>query len=390
MLKLGTFKDEITAVEYDLYQMNAQTLREHLDKSYQLTDLKLQLFNFEARVISSLESASRSHRGDTLAVDYKTGVLVHESAEGTLEDTLRFSTVDGETQALHSLGYELMPLAISLPNKDIALLDDVELLDGFRRMFYMKAIPDRDIFVRVYDTLNDAQWLRSMLMFNSWKIKGRNLIVDKGFLLGLYKHYGIDITQYGDTVLHELLEYYFNKEHLLLMLNGSATISDINAVFDFALQHIIPPKAKGHKESFHEVHNLVTWFKHFLDMVKRLRRLEKHHGLTPCTFAVDEITEMLKADKKKYAKVIAFQVTGHTENYVAKEFVLPVVNMFRAKHNLTPFKTIEDITFATPGYFHASISYNQTLLLLEQDEVNRLKAEYLEREEARKNRPIEY
>lgn len=330
MKKIGTFYDNETRKEYDLYTMNALKLKDFVLKSYGLSNLKLNMFNLETQLLSDLKSEERFNK---LSVNFDSGEIldketyidtINQSKYGkSIRTDIIFDAEKGtsnfrnERNEYHHLGYELLPLAISVKNRDMNNLEKVELIDGFKRIFWTKDIPDRDVFVKVYDELTTKEWINAMLLYNSWKIPaGAKSFIDRGFILGLYRHFNFDITLVGTNYLRFLLIYLSNNPYSVLHDND-LFIDDFVLLNDLRKEYC--------EDSLYSDYSSNT-MGHFLDdfaeTLRQLRRLEhkldKRDGAIKIDF--EKVKEWMESKemKKHSKKILSMNVPGFIENYVEK------------------------------------------------------------------------
>lgn len=163
---LGTFKDNEICVDYDLYSINARQIKKWLDEKYNLTPLKLALFNDETFAKSDLELLNIEEL-NSIDLNMEKGEINNsqiffETDRGYRYDNLKKVAVGINLNDIknkeHQLGYELMPIALIVEGRDLEKRENFYLLDGFRRMYYVNNIPDVDVLVKVYDILTPAQW----------------------------------------------------------------------------------------------------------------------------------------------------------------------------------------------------------------------------------------
>lgn len=182
--------DNQLQVPYKLYQVNAKQMSERLFKQYNLSQVRLQVFNSESKLarnivdIRHLKMHGHIIRKNDLRV---------ESVAKAVKEILDNSYVNKMTDIGVNMGYEIMPIAISVKDFDIENPNSkLELIDGFKRMFCTTEVPDIDILVKVYDELDDRLWINSMIVYNSWKFVSNescHKYMDRGFQLGLYYRY---------------------------------------------------------------------------------------------------------------------------------------------------------------------------------------------------------
>lgn len=323
MKKLGTFFDSETNTDYDLYSSNALTIKAALDNSYKLSRAKIQMFNNDSGM---LEDINRETEHGNLNFDKVNGEIINKdnyTPSGYARNSM-FKTENepsynqDKNQDYYQLGFELLPLAISLPNKDIKKLDHLELLDGFRRMFCSE-IPDREVLVKVYDILPTDKWCNAMLLFNSWKLVGhKQFFFDRGFKLGLWKHFDIDITLHQHDYRHDIMlsiEQYSRSDIYKTFKNNQYLDKDIKLLI----------KTQNHFKNKHIIKVLAT-------LLGAVRILEfENRQAAKSIFPEDLIAYIEKNAQKHIKKINSMQVDGHIENY-AKKHIYPLLLQYVRKY----------------------------------------------------------
>lgn len=240
---LKTIKDKFLHVDYDLYLINATDIIERIREHYYLNIDKrnIQLFNADfkyfhySRKLKAIENDMQK--------DYKGSF---ESKEELINNINEFinkvdnnSFIEDDVQSSTNLGYETMPLVVSIVNKDIQNAQlPVELIDGFRRVFYTKNIPSQDILVKVYPQLSDTQWINSMILFNSWKFalhKKAEHYMDRGFRLGFFYRYQlnfVDLYHKNDSQLWKYIDVYTELSPYKTLYNNHLLHLDIEFIFE--------------------------------------------------------------------------------------------------------------------------------------------------------------
>jgi len=340
MLKLGTFFDTETGVEYDLYSMNAQTLKHAVTASYQLSALKIQMFDDDTHAIDDI---NREIRYSNLVFDKNVGEILNKD---TYSPKYALSNepchIHLKNTEYYRLGFELLPIAISLPNRDITKLQQLELLDGFKRMFCVE-VPDKDIFVKVYDHLPTNKWCNAMLLFNSWKLASHlRLFFDRGFKLGLWRHFGIDVTleQGLDNNIIELLCTFIGVEPYKVLKDNQHFESDVRLLLD--LNETIKNKY------------VVT---RAAQVLGHVRRSEVQRDMAKKLTATDMLKQLQSAAGKKHlTKINSMKVPGHIENYVEKHITLLLIKQIREEYGCDGNVFEHPIFFAKPANVFSSIN----------------------------------
>lgn len=390
MLKIGTFFDSEVRVYYDLYAMNALKLKEAIDKSYNLSHFKINLFNGETNLLSDIESEIRfAKKGRTnLEVDLSEGRIINE-AEYVSQRSGDYSSRDiiaainsssgfkNTKEDYHQLGFELLPIAITVKGRYLNNLHEVELVDGFRRMFWTKDIPDRDIFVKVYDHLTPQEWINAMLMYNSWKLerpgmwrtnKGAGDFVDRGFKLGLYKKFGIDLTTYGTLAIDMVNSYIYPSTYSVLKDNP-LFINDIKLITDIMSNH----------------KRVSEFVSAFVATLRDIRTLEFKSNRRDKSIAISYEAAKAFMETKETAKHIerikSMSTPGAINNYIEKHVVPLLIEFFRAQYGL---ETSVTEYIGKPYNFFASMRG----FFLTVEEMENMKKTIDEEIEARKNKTL--
>lgn len=329
MKKIYTLFDTEIKAEYDLYLINAVELKNYLLGSYSLSENKYHLFNKATRLHEDLE---RHASNNNYNIDLKTGTIEKNELESEMKSKRHSIDVGFENKVnkpvelsnnandAHLMGYELMPLAISLKDRDMKNIKSVELLDGFRRMFYVNDVPDRDVLVKVYDKLDSKQWANAMLLFNSWKVAVVSKVddfVDRGFKLSLFKHFGLDITNYSPDSL-SMLKHYFDGNFYARLKNNDIFIEDLKFILDSYDKHI---SKFGERRSY----EISPIFEEMYELIGVLRGLEFNFldnvdGHTRKVITLEEFDKFLmsKLVEKHVGKIAKMSTPGHIRNYVEK------------------------------------------------------------------------
>ena len=229
MRYLATMRDNQLNIDYDLYQINARVLADKLQKNYRLNPIKLQTFNEEfplAKEVADLKGMLAGRNCISIWNDYNSLTSTKQKCRELITQIKSNDHVTASKDLQAQLGYELMPLCVSVEEKNF-FYEKIELLDGFRRIFFVKEVPDVDVLVKVYGTLDDIQFINAMVIFNSWKFKDSKSCVsyiDRGFRLGLYYRYKIDFVDYYNYTYEtswNLIDIYTHRlPHASLWNNG--------------------------------------------------------------------------------------------------------------------------------------------------------------------------
>lgn len=356
MLKIGTFFDSEVRVYYDLYTMNALKLKEAIDKSYNLTPFKINLLNGETGLLHDIETELRyATKGSTnLEVDFNKGIIINEKeyvskmsnaygAQRIIEALSSSRGFKNTTEDYHQLGFELLPIAIAIKGRDLNNLNKAELIDGFRRMFWTKNIPDRDVFVKVYDHLTHQEWINAMLMYNSWKLKkagswranpGAGDFVDRGFKLGLYKKFGVDLTTHG-TLTIEMVNNYIYPSTYEVLKDNPLFLDDIKLIVDIMSNR--QNKVTG-KNADAKMYYFAEFVRTFVAILRDIRVLEFNSNRRDQAVVVSyEATKAFLETKvmaKHIEKIESMSTIGAINNYIIKHVIPLCIEFFRAQYGL--------------------------------------------------------
>lgn len=398
MKKITTLFDNEIKVDYDLYLINAKKLKSLIINSYKLTDGKYRLFNGDTRLKQCIE---RVYNNDNIQIDLKNGT-VEKSDSSTKEiDTWEKDVINGMNNPLnlsdsmnksHLMGYELMPLAISVPDRDVVNNKNVELLDGFRRMFYVNEVPNHDVLVKVYDTLDNVEWANAMLLFNSWKIamgNGFSSFVDRGFKLSLYKHFDIDVSLYSDSSLNALSNY-FDGYFYERLKNNPVFIDDLKLILDIQEEYVQRMGNAGKNKDRSLLKHIDILLSDVYALIGYLRHMEFFDDY-PCAkvITVDMFKEFLHSEEMMIhiKKIDGMSTPGHIKNYVSKNVKPIYFNWIREMYELKPLTkaVYEDLIKYCSSYSHDVPS---GVILKNLDEITKLINTKKERIEALKNKPM--
>ena len=323
MLKLGSFFDSETDANYDLYSINAITIKKAIESSYKLSYTKIRMFDDDSQV---LQDINRELKNSNLQFDKVTGKILNDDYASNKCWNIKPEAIDERTKAhyhihtknqqYYQLGFELLPIAVSLPNKDTTKLNQIELLDGFKRMFCSQ-VPDKDVLVKVYDILPTAKWCNAMLLFNAWKLIGyKFLFMDRGFKLGLWKHFGIDVTLHHNDYDHDiisLLHNFLGVNTFNVLKNNQYIDLDINLILD----------VHNHLKNEYISRRLAI-------LLGFIRSLEIDNRENAKPFYSKDMIPFLKKDAAKHIKKLdSMSVHGFKENYAKKHVQLLLTQYIR-------------------------------------------------------------
>lgn len=116
--------------------------------------------------------------------------------------------------------------------------DDLILLDGFRRLLWYNS-PNHKINVRIYDEseLSNEQIMKLLIYLNHFKFYGGNgKYFDRGFALGMYTIFGLNIPKYYDTfdaylTLNDIEKKYWSESTTDTQENLSVKERMLNPMF---------------------------------------------------------------------------------------------------------------------------------------------------------------
>ncbi|PLS19454.1 hypothetical protein CVD28_03290 [Bacillus sp. M6-12] len=344
MKYLHTLYDHSLERNYKLYQMNAKELSERLKKHYNLPPMMLQLFNSESKLarnvkdIKELKAHGHILRKDDMRVQDVRKMV------GKIKNNEHVQPMT--KQGIH-FGYEVMPVALSVKGDVENSETPIELMDGFKRLLVMDTsdIPDIDIMVKVYDSLDDREWINAMLLYNSWKYadsEGADKYMDRGFQLGLYYRYRLMfvnmILPHWD-MFRAINIYTTGRDLESYWREGSSTAGvyktfwnnivfydDIQAIYDILTSKpIFKVKKKGqiveHDMKQYKYNNsgLNRILEVFVSLLGEVRRMEFNKGLTERKKFDRSILENYLNDEslqKQFVKVIEMSVDGFIMNHI--------------------------------------------------------------------------
>lgn len=337
--------DNQLKLNYKLYKVNAKELSERLFKQYKLTKIKLELFNSDSNLARDILTYK-----SRIGKPYFKGIEEYSYNDikktiSKLEEGKRFSNPLGI-----SMGYEIMPLAISVRDYDIEN-GELELIDGFKRMFCIEEVPDIDILVKVYDELNDRDWINSMILYNSWKFVNKSkaeIYMDRGFQLGLYYRYRLmfvnmytenrDIQYYiniytnGLGMKYDIFYYEMNRDIkrgvYTTLWNNSEFHNDIKILYK--LTNMLPTftiKKRNKPIEYHKVEDrerrLLEIEEGITLVLGEIRRYEARNKLERKKFDISIIDNFFKREdlQKHFVKVMNMTIPGFRENYVRNNLI---------------------------------------------------------------------
>jgi hypothetical protein len=340
MKYLQTMHDHQLDVDYRLYLVNARELSDRLFKGYGLDKLTLQTFNSKAKLgVALIELKKLELRG--YSVEDNRRIRDVEEAKKAIEENRHVSPM---TKIGVSFGYELMPIAVSCEGDIENFETKLELLDGFNRMFCLDEVPFMDILVKVYPKLNDAQWINSMLVYNSWKFAngaGAGRYMDRGFQLGLHYRYDIrfidfvmidsNIVSSIDlyTVGNDLSVYARHQSNtsgtFATLWNNDTFADDIRAIYEIlTTRPVFRLKKRGKPEEIYDTSEkrygyLARILEVFVSVLGEIRRYEFTQKVQQKKPFDRNILHEYLADEslqKHFVKVINMTVDGFVCNYI--------------------------------------------------------------------------
>lgn len=351
MKKISTMMDSKLGKSYDLYTVHARELVQLIQGVYEkqgITPLFVQRFNSDFTIGTSnrsyAEQLTNVWRIETgYEQDYRQELAQEkQQLKETEERFLQGTAFKEKNNTLSAMGYELMPFAVSVKNQDLENeRASLELLDGFRRIFFTSTIPDQEVLLKVYDTLDDREWVSSMIVFNSWKFVHNNplMFLDRGFKLGLYKRYNIDFTALiycGRHDYRQTIERYIARTPYYTLWQNELFSSDILFMQEVKkYRPVFTIKKKAGEQIFDAATNPYT-LPYFLEKIHNVlanelgsfRRKETQALLQaetvlrkPMDFA-DYLEFMQdKTLQKHFIKLSEMSVNGFIDNYIEKHLL---------------------------------------------------------------------
>lgn len=357
MKYLATIHDDILNKDYDLYEMNAKAVEKMVRDTYKMSDVRIQSFNDAIELSSQIAKLKSIIEGKRRTYPNEGIDEVKKEIQSQIEIVRHSNHIGTINQVFGEMGYELMPIAISVKDKDMARPDcKVELIDGFRRMFFIDSVPDKNILVKVYDELSDTDWINAMVMFNSWKFaepqkrgvvgrfrfKKRELsqeFIDRGFRLGLYYRYGIDfinLNSYTYDDIWDLMDIYINARPYNTLWNNNQFYNDIvvlnkienyKPVFSQIVGKKTPKEERYdcHKVEYDQPKFLRKIFRDYiayLGMVRREEFKKEKVGIAVSRkpFSLDTYIKFLAREdlQQHFIKLSTMSVPGYIDNYVER------------------------------------------------------------------------
>lgn len=356
MKKMAEMYDSKIGKFYDLYTMKAQEFVSLVQGVYEnqgMTPFFVQRFNeelkagdYNGKYSELLTSMLRMKEGFEYT-DRSRWHNLDSYAQAVKETEERFSKGElftAKQDRVAAMGYELMPFAISVNGRDMHhQAETLELLDGFRRIFYTHTVPDQEVLVKVYDALDDAEWVSAMIVFNSWKFADeRNVLtfLDRGFKLGLYKRHGIDWTAllyYGQHTYQQSLLKYIAQQPFETLWRNSEFARDIRFIEQVKRhQPVFTLKKKKGEDQIFDASNDPYQLTYFLEVIHnvlckelgRFRRMETEgllagEALERQTMQWADYLTFLQAKElqKHFIKLSEMSVRGFIENYISKHLI---------------------------------------------------------------------
>lgn len=356
MKKLHTMKDELLDVHYDVYSMSLQELAKQIKTSYGFEHRDYMRFNTEYYIPEREEDGARSNwrSYQELIQDkekMKNGMgRVYGYTEEELnlhiqkaEENINQKNFRENEKIFSEFAYEMFPIVVSQTE------NGYELLDGYRRLFFTNPLPDREVLVKVYQNINDVQWMKMMVMFNSWKFeKGVRVFFDRGVSLGLYYRYDIDFSQfygYDTFFLNSMLDCYVNHKFYPTLWGNDCFHTDLKALKELLIwKPVFKYQTKRKKieldcstMSNEEITELYPKF--IIKMVERIAyyfgrlRREETKQLAEGTIekrkivTFEDILYVLEKEElqQEYFKMRDMTVGGHIENRIVEK-VIPILS----------------------------------------------------------------
>lgn len=382
MKKLHTMHDEILGVDYDVCAVSLIELASQIKQSYAFDEKEYFRFNTEYFVgkdigMKSMNARRTSYQdiirekerlengigivytaryedsSSDFSLDMKSTVKKKEMTKEelakkldvylqTAEEQMKEKKFQKEEEIFSHFAYEMFPIVVSKTQKGY------ELLDGYRRIFFTNPLPDREVLVKVYPEIDDVQWMKMMVMFNSWKFeKGVATFFDRGVSLGLYYRYGVDFGQYysyhGTFSLESMLNRYIKSDFYHTLWGNDCFHDDMKVLKNFIFwkpKFVFQTSRKKTEFDCSVLNNkeitkaypifLISMIKMISSQLGKLRREETkqiQEGTLKKRKSVsfDDVLHVLQKEElqQDYLKMKDMYVTGHIENRLADK-IIPV------------------------------------------------------------------
>ena len=325
---LATMRDHQLNTDYDLYQINARVLADKLQKSYHLNPVRLQTFNEEfplSEKVAELKGMLAGRINFFIRSDYNGLVAAKQECRKLVAQIKSNDHVTASKDLQAQFGYELMPFCVSVKDRDLNN-EGIELVDGFRRIFFVKGVPDVDVLMKVYDTLGDTQFINSMVVFNSWKFKNSkscHSYIDRGFRLGLYYRYRIhfiNFCNYTHESIWDLIDIYTHRLPHASLWNNGQFHKDLVVINEIANYRPIFKSVKKNTVEVYDVstkgvknpHFLDKLIKEYIEFMGAIRRSGERKSLTLQRFVDYLAQECLQGHFIKMSKM---SIPGFINNY---------------------------------------------------------------------------
>lgn len=263
--------------------------------------------------------------------------LVLSGLSMTEKEVIRFDSeyygVKKQTERpLHvQLGLEQMPFLLSYDSKG----NRYRLLDGFNRLFGSNRVFEQTVLVKVYQDITQKNWSNIMAHANAWKITNLNIkaMMDRGFKLSLFEHYGIDLTTSPNGKMpffySTAFSSYFNRDVFATMINHTRFVEDTHLIIQFLSEQLsYHNKTKQVDEWILGENHYMKNYAHSFELLKKemvvllgeLRREEIQKSYVQNEIKLNDLKSFYekKELQKHFVKVTNMKVPGHTENYIKK------------------------------------------------------------------------
>lgn len=340
---LKTMNDRQLNKSYKLYLMNAKKLSQRLCESYGLDNLTLQMFNSDTKLAQyTIDLAELKLKGFHISDDSYEIKHIKETTNKIATNT----HIDPLTKVGVLFGYEMMPLALSVKGNVEDPRTEIELVDGFKRMFCIDEVPDMDVLVKVYEEFSDQEWINAMIVFNSWKFadgEGCKKYMDRGFQLGLFHRYGIRfvdmVMKWGD--MFDAINLYTSGRDLnhysiksgveggayYTLWNNPCFIDDLKSIYEIlSYEPVFTIKKRGKpdqelKEGMKGFYSLGLYrvLEVFVSILGEVRRAEYQNGVEiRVPFDITILSNYMSDpnNQKHMIKVCQMTVDGFTMNYI--------------------------------------------------------------------------